>query len=123
VKGTECTPAQIEHAKDFIIDRGWKSNPHQRAMISLDDFARMLARYGAVRFQAGRDNTGGTLEQPGPIVDVEQALKLDEESVGNNGPRRWVCKQCGAARRASECLACGNEEPITDERVTSGIVR
>lgn len=37
------------------------------------------------------------------------------------GPERWKCKRCGEARRRSECLICGNQEPITDEARVSGL--
>lgn len=71
VKGTDCTPEQIAHARQFIKDRGWGES--EVGKISLADFARLVAWYGAMRFKAGRDQTGGSFEIPGPIDVVKAA--------------------------------------------------
>ncbi len=51
---------------------------------------------------------------------------LPRQSTGYSfgvGPLRWKCKECGGARRRSECLECGNKAPLTDEVFTSGLIR
>jgi hypothetical protein len=44
-------------------------------------------------------------------------------ATGHSGPARWRCRRCGNARRRSECLRCGNLEPVTDEPPMPGAVR
>lgn len=73
MRGTDCTNEQIAHAREF-----WISRVRNRARlddagcvyVSLDDIARMMAWYGALRFIGARDGIGGTLEQPGELVTI-----------------------------------------------------
>lgn len=71
MKGTDCTPGQIESASGFLGDRGWPSEGLS-AVITRDDAVRLIAWYGALRFVAGRDGSGGTLEQPGVLEVVNR---------------------------------------------------
>ena len=71
MKGTDLTGAQIAHAQQFIAERCRLSATHlDRRMVEIPmaDLARAIAWYGALRYMAGRDGTGGTLERPGPLV-------------------------------------------------------
>ncbi len=64
MKGTDCTPEQLQAASDFLAVPGWPEGT-ERAELERSDIVHLLAWYGALRFQAGRDGTGGTLEVPG----------------------------------------------------------
>jgi len=71
MKGTDCTEAQVAHAKAFVEVHALHQAMPERFIIASDDLARLLAWYGALRFMSGRDGEGGTLECPGEIVIVE----------------------------------------------------
>ena len=73
MRGTELTDAQIESARRFCADRRKDApgdTPDDSRIISIPfgQMIRLVAWYGALRFQAGRDGTGGTLEKPGVFV-------------------------------------------------------
>jgi hypothetical protein len=71
VRGTELTQQQIESAELFVRDRqceGRKPQKDERISIRFDDLVRIVAWYGALRYKAGRDKDGGTLEAPGYFV-------------------------------------------------------
>lgn len=70
MRGTDCTPEQVEAASQFLADRGWpKDIP--LAALSRESIARMIAWYGALRYQAGRDGIN-SLEKPGEIIVKER---------------------------------------------------
>lgn len=73
MKGTDCTPEQIAHASEFMEIARWPVSA-PTAKCSRDQTARLLAWYGAMRFQAGRDGVGGTLEKPG-FIEVKPREK------------------------------------------------
>lgn len=75
MKGTDCTPEQVAHARQFWLDRGWTPGA-EKAILTLDDCARMLAWYGALRYVAGRDQVGGELERPGPVDVINHESTL-----------------------------------------------
>lgn len=68
MRGTEVTPKQFEAAQKFIMDRnhGQRSLPAEDESIHLEwgNFVRMVAWYGALRYQAGRDGIN-SLDDPG----------------------------------------------------------
>lgn len=72
LRGTDLTEAQIQSARIFANARRkgeLQEMPDDGQLIvqKFGDMARLLAWYGALRFKAGRDGTGGTLEEPGPL--------------------------------------------------------
>ena len=73
MRGTDCTEAQIESARKFLAARqsgpieGMAIDDDRVVSVPFGQMARLLAWYGALRFAAGRDGTGGTLEEPGPM--------------------------------------------------------
>lgn len=71
MKGTDCTPEQIQSARDFLFARSLNieavPDDSRVIMLPFGDLARLVAWYGALRYAAGRDGTGGTLEVPGEI--------------------------------------------------------
>ena len=71
MKGTDCTPEQVEHASQFLADRGWKASM-VRGANRREDIVRVIAWYGALRYQAAKSGVGGTLEQPGELVTAEK---------------------------------------------------
>jgi hypothetical protein len=73
---------------------------------------------------AGPDSFGGEDGMHSPAAaTIREQIEQDRARHQDAGPARWKCKQCGEARRRSECLVCGNQEPITDEERVSGLVR
>jgi hypothetical protein len=71
MKGTDCTPEQLRHARRFLVDRGWNSAV-EKAIITTEDLIRIVAWYGALRYQAAATGEGGSLNQPGELVTAEQ---------------------------------------------------
>ncbi len=70
MKGTELTPEQIESARQFVAGRMKQDEPYpdeQRVTVPFGDIARIVAWYGALRYQAGATGIGGTFERPGPF--------------------------------------------------------
>ncbi len=67
MKGTDCTPSQIVSASQFLAARGWPDDDIRREF-KREDIVRIVAWYGAMRFQAGRDGVGGTIDRPGEFV-------------------------------------------------------
>lgn len=78
MRGTEVTPAQMNSAREFLSSRV-RNTRHNRpesdaqvVSLTYGDLARLVAWYGALRYKAGADGTGGTLEAPGTIDFVQQ---------------------------------------------------
>lgn len=75
MKGTDLTDAQIQSARQFLVDRRSGDNKgvmpadEENIVQSFGNLARVVAWYGALRYEAGRNGTGGTLENPGPIEE------------------------------------------------------
>lgn len=73
MRGTDCTEAQIQSAREFLHARqagsieGLAIDDERVVSLPFGNMAKLLAWYGALRFKAGRDGTGGTLEAPGPM--------------------------------------------------------
>lgn len=74
MRGTDCTPKQLGHASDFLADRGWPDNVNFGSQ-RREDVARLLAWYGVLRYQAGRDGTGGSLEEPSALEVVKKSTR------------------------------------------------
>jgi hypothetical protein len=74
MKGTELTQEQIQSAREFAVARQVKGfeagtiDDAHRVAIRFGDLARLVAWYGAMRYEAGRTGEGGTLEKPGQMV-------------------------------------------------------
>lgn len=68
MSGNECTKDQLQAARDFLDD--FATAPGKQAAekfsISKDVLVRLLAWYGAVRFDAC-ERSIGTLESPGKV--------------------------------------------------------
>lgn len=74
MKGTDCTPAQLAHAEEFLAARAnTRPSAGQPLALRWADACRALAWYGALRFIAGRDHIGGTLEEPAPLDTTRPA--------------------------------------------------
>ncbi len=77
MKGTDLTPKQLKSAEEFILDRSRNRidgrhviDPDHPIVMRWSDLVRIVAWYGALRYQAGKFGTGGTFEKPGPIDSV-----------------------------------------------------
>jgi hypothetical protein len=72
MRGIDCTPEQLASAKQFIESRqrGARRQLGDTDMVTLPvaDLVCIVAWYGALRFQSGRDGVGGSLEAPGEFV-------------------------------------------------------
>ena len=86
MRGTDCTTEQIASAREFVWLR--QTIPHascpgdeQMVTLPFGHLARVVAWYGALRYIAGRDGTGGSLEKPGEMVVplVRQPAQQHEE--------------------------------------------
>jgi hypothetical protein len=75
--------------------------------------------------RAHRDAPAEIHKQKLSITDSPNQSRPTAMSVPDSGisPKRWICKQCGKARRRRECLSCGNVVPLTDEQPTSYLIR
>jgi hypothetical protein len=69
VRGTDLSPDQISHASEFLALVGWNGNENTRTTRRLD-IARLVAWYGALRYQAGC-NGSGSLEKPSRLIKRE----------------------------------------------------
>jgi hypothetical protein len=72
MRGTDMTPEQLTAARNFIEGRVLLSAPPKpEAMIThrYEDLVRLVAWYGAVRYQ-GAQRGIGTLEAPGEAGEV-----------------------------------------------------
>lgn len=73
MKGTDLTEDQIQSAREFACARqrinrsGAVFDDATEVTLRFGDLARLVAWYGAIRFQAGEKGIGGTLEKPGPM--------------------------------------------------------
>ena len=65
MRGTDLTPEQLKSAEHFLLERSGRRKAPEQVMMTWDQAVRVVAWYGAMRFKAGRDGTGGTLENPG----------------------------------------------------------
>ena len=70
MKGSDCTPEQLERASEFLAARGWQEMA-QKAIQTRADMVRLIAWYGAIRYRAGKDGIG-TLEKPGALRNGKQ---------------------------------------------------
>lgn len=74
MNGMDLTPEQLDSASDFVLARRTVGDlilpPDSDSRISIrwDELVRVVAWYGAMRYVAGRDQIGGTLEIPGEFV-------------------------------------------------------
>lgn len=68
MRGTEVTEDQMQSAREFAFGRsiGLAGMPDddQEVTVTFGAMVRMMAWYGALRYQAGRGGFGGTLESP-----------------------------------------------------------
>lgn len=66
IDGSKLSKEQLDAASHFLGLMGWKeSDPTSK--VRREDIARLIAWYGAIRYQAGT-NKIGTLEIPGQTV-------------------------------------------------------
>jgi hypothetical protein len=72
MRGTDLTPEQLKAAEKFIMDRSGRAKRPEMVMNKFDDLVRLVAWYGAIRFVAGRDGIGGTLEKPADPQVIHQ---------------------------------------------------
>lgn len=74
MRGVDCTPGQLRAAELFVLQHSLTVLPKNPRNVTLDfdDLVRLVAWYGALRFEAGRDGNGGTLECPGETVSVRK---------------------------------------------------
>jgi hypothetical protein len=72
MRGTELTVEQIASAREFVHGRtrNVKTMPkdEQAVTVTFGQLARLVAWYGAIRYQAGADGIGGTLAVPAEMV-------------------------------------------------------
>lgn len=72
MRGTDVTEEQMKSAREFAFARsvGLEEMPDDQRIIMLPfgKMVRLMAWYGAMRYKAGRDGAGGTLESPGEFV-------------------------------------------------------
>lgn len=69
MRGTDLTDEQLLSARKFVSDRMIPPQSEIPPMVTIpaEKLVRLIAWYGALRFVAGRDGTGGTLEKPGEL--------------------------------------------------------
>lgn len=71
MKGIDCTTDQLKSAEQFIMDHAHDvATKPSMVTMPFDSLVRLVAWYGALRFRAGQDGTGGTFEKPGPMVTI-----------------------------------------------------
>lgn len=74
MRGTELTPQQLERAKEFVRGRQVVKadlTDEQQIQLAFGDLVRLVAWYGAIRFEAGQKGIG-TLEVPASPVVVKR---------------------------------------------------
>lgn len=110
MRGTDCAAEQIASASSFLGDRGWPLKG-LRAVLTRDDAVRLIAWYGAMRFVAGRDGTGGTLEHPGvlEIVDREEVTHMRNHEGASEG-------QDETGKGATEGAGQTEDKPTSDNK-------
>jgi len=105
MRGTDVTPEQLQSAREFLAARSHgRLEGHSDAVsveLPLGDLARIVAWYGAIRYQAGASGIGGTLERPGAI-DLVDSAKAVENVVAVEGPAKPV--DAVEARRLERAL-------------------
>lgn len=116
MKGTDCTPEQIEAASTFLADRGWPTHA-ATAAISRENVACLIAWYGACRYIAARDGTGGTLEQPG-VLGVVNRKEVSSMNTNHEGAKEETEKPAdqGSAEGAgqTEGEKAGEQKPAPE---------
>lgn len=70
IKSSDLTPEQLASAEDFLSRNNW-TNTEPTRTIPLAEVVRLIAWYGALRFQAGANGIG-TLEQPPRLIQTAQ---------------------------------------------------
>src|SRR6185436_12623411 len=73
VRGNDLTPEQLESASQFLALLGWKEQELARNTTRAD-IARIVAWYGALRFQSG-SNRIGSLEKPTRLIETTPSTK------------------------------------------------
>ena len=72
MRGTELTAEQIESARDFVQGRlrGGSFPDDETDVVSMEagSLIRIMAWYGALRYQAGATGKGGSEAKPGPML-------------------------------------------------------
>lgn len=79
MKGTDLTPEQLEAAERFILSIRSEGNSSQGGGTILqrwEDFVRVVAWYGALRYESGRKGLGFGIsdEETNPIVNPSPLL-------------------------------------------------
>jgi hypothetical protein len=68
IRGTDITPEQLESASQFLALLGWREGEPNRKTTRAD-IARIVAWYGALRFQSGFLQNG-SLEKPSRLIET-----------------------------------------------------
>lgn len=71
MRGLDCTDAQLDAADRFITEhpmRGIHVSRDQAVTVPYGEIVRVVAWYGALRYIAARDNSGGTLDNPADCI-------------------------------------------------------
>lgn len=66
IDGSKLSKEQLDAASQFLRLMGWKETD-AKSKVRREDIARLIAWYGAIRYQAGANGIG-TLEAPGQTV-------------------------------------------------------
>ena len=69
MRGRDCTPEQLDRASDFLAKRGWQEEA-EKAIQLRADMVRLIAWYGALRYQAGEKGIA-TLKNPGVATEAK----------------------------------------------------
>lgn len=72
IRNTDLTQAQLESASEFLALLGWKDNEPSRKTKRVD-IARIVAWYGALRFQSAFYRTT-SLENPSRLIETTPSL-------------------------------------------------
>lgn len=79
IDGSKLSNEQLAAASRFLTLMGWKeSDPTSK--VRREDIARLIAWYGAIRYQAGTNGIG-TLEIPGQTVLHRKQSAADEDLI------------------------------------------
>ena|ERR1700729_3947856 len=100
MKGTDLTKEQLRAAEIFILETAGRrvgmDAPSGIVTMQFDAMVRLLAWYGAVRFKAARDGSGGTLENPGAAHNsASECLCIASGSVNGECPQHGDKAQVG----------------------------
>src|SRR5215831_2879920 len=73
IDGSKLSKKQLDAASQFLDLLGWTTS-HPSSKVRREDIARIIAWYGAIRYQAAA-NGMGTLEAPGrPLIHKDPLL-------------------------------------------------